>query len=191
MTDNDMVRAEIWLHDQLRQRPNIESLAQRLGYSVSQVRRNFKQSFGLTPGAYRDRLRLERAALLLGATESSIATIARECGYYNHPAFSRAFQRLFKCNPRIYRELFRVKLDKRYKSNPQHFPFSLQHAPRRYALLARHYGYQVESAAIAKWQQQARRSALTQQDRLSKPFWILQDHPEITHQQRIRIDYGL
>lgn len=190
MNYNDMTRAEIWLHEQLKQHPSIESLAQRLGYSVSQVRRNFKNSFGLTPGAYRDRLRLERAAQLLGMTENSVASIAGECGYHNHSAFSRAFQRQFRCNPRAYREMFRRRLNTRYNANPRHFHFTIEYSGPRHALLARHYGFQHEAPAIANWQYYSRLPMLEQRS-LVHPLWIIQDHPEITQRQRIRVDYGL
>lgn len=191
MNSDDMIRAEIWLHDRLKQRPNIESLAQRLGYSVSQVRRNFKNSFGLTPGAYRDRLKLERAALLLGTTENHVSWIARECGYDNHSAFSRAFQRLFRCNPRAYRESFRGQFLERYNANPCPFRFTVKQSAPRYALLARHYGYQDESLAIADWQHYARLLLLEQRGVVGKPFWVMHDHPDITTKHRIRVDYGL
>nr|WP_297458671.1 AraC family transcriptional regulator [uncultured Halomonas sp.] len=191
MNDDDMTRAEIWLHDRLKQHPNIESLAMRLGYSVSQVRRNFKNRFGLTPGAYRDRLKLERAALLLGTTEYHVSWIAKECGYYNHSAFSRAFQHLFHCNPRVYRESFRRRQFERYNLNPFPFRFTIKHLAPRYALLARRYGYQDESLAIIDWQHYARLLLLEQRGLAGKPFWVIQDHPDITAKHRIRVDYGL
>ncbi|WP_235014754.1 helix-turn-helix domain-containing protein [Billgrantia desiderata] len=104
------MRAEIWLQDHLESQQGIEDLASRLGYSTSQVRRRFKQCFGLSPSAYRDSLRLEKAARLLALTPLSIRTIASQCGYQNHSAFSRAFQRYHNQTPRQYRQALRLKL---------------------------------------------------------------------------------
>lgn len=101
---NEMMRAEIWLQDHLESQQGIDDLANRLGYSTSQVRRRFKQCFGLSPSTYRDILRLEKAARLLAFTPCSIADIAARCGYRNHSAFSRAFQRHFGKSPRQFRQ---------------------------------------------------------------------------------------
>ncbi|WP_235272561.1 helix-turn-helix transcriptional regulator [Halomonas sp. KO116] len=73
------------------------------GYSSSQVRRQFRQSFQITPSAYRKKRRLERAAVLLALTPLNIAQIAICCGYHNHSSFSRAFQHRYQLRPRNFR----------------------------------------------------------------------------------------
>ncbi|MGR4068041.1 helix-turn-helix transcriptional regulator [Billgrantia sp. C5P2] len=139
---NEMMRAEIWLQEHLDSQQGIEDLASRLGYSTSQVRRRFKQCFGLSPSAYRDTLRLEKAARLLAFTPFSIQFIATRCGYRNHSAFSRAFQRYHNKTPRQYRQALRLKL--------HHNPYCQGHggdpprytickAPSRHALVTRLY----------------------------------------------------
>ncbi|WP_218314943.1 helix-turn-helix transcriptional regulator [Halomonas sp. 18071143] len=101
---NAMSRAEIWLQDSLDQPLSIEDLARQLGYSASQVRRQFRQCFNMSPRAYREQRRLERAAVLLSLTQQNIAHIAAQCGYVNHSSFSRAFQRRYQLSPRHYRQ---------------------------------------------------------------------------------------
>ncbi len=101
---NAMSRAEIWLQDTLDQSLSIEDLANHLGYSASQVRRQFRQCFHTSPSAYREQRRLERAAVLLSLTSQNIAHIALRCGYVNHSSFSRAFQRRYQLTPRHYRQ---------------------------------------------------------------------------------------
>lgn len=190
MNFDDMMRAEIWLHERLNRRPNIETLARRLGYSASQVRRNFKACFGLSPGAYRDRLRLERAAMLLGLTEKSIALIARECGYRNHSAFSRAFQRRFHDRPRTYRESFRRQIAKRFNAAPRHYDFELKHRDPCHALLARHYGHDCVSGPMYGWQRDSQHPFVQQRKRAHKPIWLIHDHGDITYAHRRRADCG-
>ena len=100
---NAMTRAEIWLQDTLDKTLGIEDLANHLGYSLSQIRRQFCQCFNISPNAYREKRRLERAAVLLSLTSQNIAHIALRCGYLNHSSFSRAFQRRYELTPRNYR----------------------------------------------------------------------------------------
>ncbi|WGI27108.1 helix-turn-helix transcriptional regulator [Halomonas alkaliantarctica] len=107
---NAMTRAEIWLQDTLDKTLGIEDLANHIGYSSSQVRRQFRQSFHISPSAYREKRRLERAAVLLALTPLNIAQIAIRCGYHNHSSFSRAFQRRYHCSPRYFRVMLRTKL---------------------------------------------------------------------------------
>ena len=103
---NAMSRAEIWLQDTLDQSLSIEDLANHLGYSASQIRRQFRHCFNTSPSAYREQRRLERAAVLLSLTPQNIAHIAIRCGYANHSSFSRAFQRRHQLTPRHYRQSF-------------------------------------------------------------------------------------
>lgn len=100
---NEMMRAEIWLQETLASGESLEELAARLGYSSSQVRRRFRQCFGISPSAYRESLRLEKAARLLTFTPRGVREIAGRCGYTNHSAFSRAFQRRYRQTPREFR----------------------------------------------------------------------------------------
>ncbi|MGP9766329.1 helix-turn-helix transcriptional regulator [Halomonas sp. AOP13-D3-9] len=105
---NAMTRAEIWLQDTLDKQLGIEDLANHIGYSSSQVRRQFRQSFHISPSAYREIRRLERAAVLLGLTPLNIAQIAIRCGYHNHSSFSRAFQRRYQLSPRNFRQTLKA-----------------------------------------------------------------------------------
>ncbi|WP_104203727.1 helix-turn-helix domain-containing protein [Billgrantia saliphila] len=139
---NEMMRAEIWLQDHLESQQGIEDLASRLGYSTSQVRRRFKQCFGLSPSAYRDTLRLEKAARLLAFTPYPIQTIAMRCGYQNHSAFSRAFLRYHNQTPRQYRQEQRIKLYRNpYRQEHSGDPpaFEIRKLPTRQALVTRIY----------------------------------------------------
>ncbi len=134
----DMMRAEVWLQETLSSQQGIEELARKMGYSSSQVRRRFRHYFGLSPGAYRDRLRLEKAARLLIHTSNDINQIAGACGYQNHSAFSRAFQRYYGQPPRRYRQTLRVSL-KRRLDDVEDFPYRILERPPTKAVLTRLY----------------------------------------------------
>lgn len=134
----DMMRAEIWLQDTMGSQKGIEELARKMGYSSSQVRRRFRHYFGLSPGAYRDRLRLEKAARLLIHTSSNVNQIAGICGYRNHSAFSRAFQRHYEQSPRRFRQVLRISLKRRLHAMGD-FPYDIREQPSRKAVLTRLY----------------------------------------------------
>lgn len=136
---NDMMRAEIWLQDRLASQQGIEDLAERLGYSSSQIRRNFKRCFGVSPSTYRDRLRLEKAALLLSYTSHDISEIALRCGYRNHSAFSRAFLRNHRIPPREFRKAEKLKLEMRRRTVRHDYPVRIDHAPGQQAVVTRLY----------------------------------------------------
>lgn len=132
-----MTRAEIWLQDTLGMPLGIDDLAAHLGYSPSQVRRQFGHHFGSSPGVYRDRRRLERAAVLLSLGTKSIAQIGMVCGYQNHSAFSRAFQRLYGKTPRGYRRAVRQTLGRDQLSSEM--TLSIEQKSSHYAVMRRLY----------------------------------------------------
>lgn len=88
---------------QASSRPSGPEIAKRAAYSVAQTHRIFKDAYGESPGAFRRRLVLERAADLLARTETSVWKVAVESGFASAEAFTRAFRRSFKTNPRAFR----------------------------------------------------------------------------------------
>ncbi len=81
----------------------LASLAARAGRSRFQFQRAFRRELGETPRQYVERLRLERAAGKLLATDDSVLDIALECGFSTHEVFTRAFRRHFGRTPVSYR----------------------------------------------------------------------------------------
>ncbi|WP_254277452.1 helix-turn-helix transcriptional regulator [Halomonas sp. 3H] len=148
---NEMMRAEIWLQESLESDRTLEDLADRLGYSSSQIRRRFRQCFGMSPSAYRESLRLEKAARLLAYTPLGIRAVAEQCGYRNHSAFSRAFQRRFRQTPRDYRQSHRPGRRRRRGTTPPDLAVRVERLPRRTALVTRRYEPHEAMAAPETW----------------------------------------
>ena len=136
---NDMMRAEIWLQETLDSQQSLGSLAARLGYSSSQIRRRFRQCFGTSPSVYREGLRQERAGRLLVHTPLSISEVAERCGYRNHSAFSRAFQRYHHKTPRAYRHSQRVALRRRPREFESPLAMLIRRQSRQAAIVTRRY----------------------------------------------------
>jgi len=82
---------------------SLETLARRSGWSPHHLQRAIKRVAGETPKQLVLRLRLERAAAALIATEYSVLRIAIDGGFSSHEVFTRAFRRHFGCAPRDYR----------------------------------------------------------------------------------------
>jgi AraC family transcriptional regulator len=82
---------------------SLAALARRANRSVFEVHRAFRRVVGDTPKRYTARVRLERAACELVATDRSIVDIAMSSGFASHEVFTRAFVRHFRMSPRAYR----------------------------------------------------------------------------------------
>lgn len=90
------------LREQSDRTLRLDELADMAGISKSQLERDFLRLFALTPRAFLQHARLERALRLL-ETEMSIAAIAYECGYADHSAFTRRFRESIGTSPLQYR----------------------------------------------------------------------------------------
>jgi AraC-like DNA-binding protein len=82
-----------------------EQLARRAHRSRAQFFRVFAAMVDETPSAMRRRLLLERAAWQLGRTKQPITDIAFDAHYGSLEAFTRAFCRVFKVSPSLYRRM--------------------------------------------------------------------------------------
>ena len=81
----------------------VEDLARIAHLSPSQFERRFKKVFQITPTQHILNVRVRAACNLLSGTNDTIASIALECGFYDHSHFSRNFQRTMGISPSEYR----------------------------------------------------------------------------------------
>ncbi len=82
---------------------SIPAIAASLGISAGRLSRIFKQQTGETLEGFLMRSRTELAKRLLLDPVSSIAEVARQCGYSDPAYFSRVFRKLQGCSPREFR----------------------------------------------------------------------------------------
>ncbi len=186
---NEMIRAEIWLQDTLGTASGLEELAHRMGYSPSQIRRRFRDVFGLSPGVYRDQLRLAKAARLLVQTPLSVKTISSTCGYRNHSAFTRAFQKYHGKTPRRYRQQRQLDLCIQQQGQAS-FAYHIDELPPNHAVLTRLYNTPLALDDSREWQQylKAVPSEIQALDK-TVPIAILQD--ETLGNELPRFDIGV
>ncbi len=86
------LRTEALLRSSLRAERSMASIAADVGVSLSTQFRDFRSTFGCTPGEYQRRARIDLASERL-KTNRSIAEIAAECGFWDQSHFNRCFRR--------------------------------------------------------------------------------------------------
>ncbi|REJ74037.1 MAG: helix-turn-helix domain-containing protein [Acidobacteria bacterium] len=81
------------------ERTSLAELSRLDGRSATHLQRVFQATIGESPLQFERRVRLQRAALSLALTGSSILEIALDAGFDSHEGFTRAFRRHFGCSP--------------------------------------------------------------------------------------------
>jgi transcriptional regulator GlxA family with amidase domain len=98
-----------WIADNLTADLSVPALAERAFMSSRNFAREFRREVGVTPGAYVETVRLERARAELEAGDASVEAVAAMCGFGTVETMRRAFQRRFDVNPAAYRSRFRTR----------------------------------------------------------------------------------
>ncbi|HFK2926931.1 TPA: helix-turn-helix transcriptional regulator [Aeromonas hydrophila] len=99
------LRLELLLKESLTEPWDIARMAGALHLSERQLYRLCQQHFALAPMALLQRLRLQRAALLLASRADPVKRLAEQCGFKNEYHFSTAFKRQHGLAPSHYRSL--------------------------------------------------------------------------------------
>ena len=97
---------QAWMTDHLDADLSVGALARRTHMSERHFARAFKDETGMTPAAYVERVRVERARLLLESTAAPVASVAKRCGFGTVETMRRAFARRVGVSPGAYRERF-------------------------------------------------------------------------------------
>jgi transcriptional regulator GlxA family with amidase domain len=87
------------MEEALEDPPGIRRLADRVGISVRQVERLFREQLGTSPKAFYLDLRLARARTLLRQTVAPVIGIALDCGFGSTSHLSHAYKRAFGIAP--------------------------------------------------------------------------------------------
>lgn len=81
-----------------------QTLADIYGTSVSYLCREFRAQYKISPMAYINNLRIEKACKMLAASRKKVSVIAGECGFSNAEYFCYAFKKSMQCTPLQYRK---------------------------------------------------------------------------------------
>jgi AraC-like DNA-binding protein len=82
---------------------SLQEMARRCGLNSSYFSRAFREAVGVPPFEFINRIRVQKACLLLKRTEMTILEIALSVGYNNISFFNRYFRKIMKMSPREYR----------------------------------------------------------------------------------------
>ncbi|MBN1890051.1 MAG: substrate-binding domain-containing protein [Thermoflexales bacterium] len=95
-------KAMAFLHEHYAEPLSVEDLARHVGMNEDYLTRCFRREIGLTPVAYLNRYRVNRAKTLLAAGGKTVTEVAREVGFSNSGYFSQVFRREVGASPRQY-----------------------------------------------------------------------------------------
>ena len=84
----------------------VKELAALMHLSVSQFERRFRKVFQISPLKHIMNVRIRAASLMLTTTNDTIASIALDCGFYDHPHFTRNFRKSMGVSPKEYRKRY-------------------------------------------------------------------------------------
>lgn len=84
---------------------SVGEIARELGVHRVHLARRFRAAFGLSPGEYVRRCRLDRAQRMLVGSAAPLAEIAAAAGFADQSHFSNAFRRQFGASPRAFRRI--------------------------------------------------------------------------------------
>jgi transcriptional regulator GlxA family with amidase domain len=102
-------KLQVWILDHLHEKLPLEQLAARVNMSPRNFARVFARDFGMTPGDYLDRVRVEASRKRLEETNENVERIASETGFGTASTMRRAFLRILMVTPNDYRERFQVR----------------------------------------------------------------------------------
>ncbi len=99
-----------WIPAHLGEDLSVAALAARAHMSPRNFARAFGRELGVTPAAYVERLRVERARALLQSGDAPVKVVAAECGFASPETLRRAFARHVGTSPGQYRTRFAPSL---------------------------------------------------------------------------------
>ena len=95
-----------YVRDNYSRTIEISALAALVHLSISQFERRFRKVFQISPLKHIMNVRIRAASLLLTTTNDTIASIALDCGFYDHSHFTRNFRKIMGTPPKDYRKQY-------------------------------------------------------------------------------------
>ncbi len=102
-TDRAIVRAAGYMREHLAEEITSADIASAAGFSPNYLSRKFRQATGMGVREYLCFVRLEKAAVELIETRSSVTDIALQCGFSDGNYFKDCFKKRYGISPRAFR----------------------------------------------------------------------------------------
>jgi AraC family transcriptional regulator len=184
-----LLRAQQHLQEHLDAPLEPTALARVAHFSVHHFHRIFRAQMGETVMEHVRRLRLERAARKLRATDTRLLDLALEAGYESHEAFTRAFIARFGVPPSSFREQpsSRLLAWQQVQPRPPAAEVQVRDCPAARVAFMRHRGGYASVDGV--W---ARMMAWASRHRLLGPqpvlYGVCPDDPAVTPEDLLRFD---
>ncbi len=98
-----------WMAGHLNADLSVEAMAARTFLCARQFSRVFRKTYGTSPAAFVEELRLGEASRRLSSRRVNVDSVARSVGYQSVDVFRRAFERRFGVSPSSYRSRFALR----------------------------------------------------------------------------------
>lgn len=98
-----VARAMAIFHQHYEEKITVAQVALKVGISVNQLERLFRNALGQTPLRCLLLIRVDQAGRLLRESRAPLAEVAQKCGFYDQPHFCHAFKKEVGCSPLAYR----------------------------------------------------------------------------------------
>ena len=105
-SDDNISSAQEWLHQNFHRSFPLEATARRVGMSLRNFVRRFKEATGDSPLMYLQKLRIAAAKRLLEGGHRTVQEISNAVGYEDVAFFRNLFQRHTGVSPSAYRQRF-------------------------------------------------------------------------------------
>ena len=105
-TDESITKAQEWMHENFHRSFPLEAPALRVGMSLRNFVRRFKQATGDSPLIYLQKVRVANAKRLLETNHRSMQQVGEAVGYEDVAFFRTIFQRHTGVSPSAYRKRF-------------------------------------------------------------------------------------
>ena len=100
-----------YVNENYAKKISVETLSALIGYTDTYFSTKFTALFGTTPNKFIENKRIERAKILLLASQSTISEITEKCGYSDIYYFSKRFKLATGYTPSKFRKLFKYRID--------------------------------------------------------------------------------
>jgi AraC-like DNA-binding protein len=98
-----------WIRGNLHERFTMDELLRQVPTSRRNLTRRFKMETGEPIQTFIQRLRMDRAKLLLETSSLPIEQVVEQVGYRDTSAFARQFKRHTQLTPNSYRQRYRLR----------------------------------------------------------------------------------
>ncbi len=95
-----------YVHDNVDKDLRVGELAREMGVSVATLERRFREYLGTSPRKFIQKARIARSCELLIQTQMAIGEVAEKTGFVEHASFTRAFEKVMRMTPSMYRKCY-------------------------------------------------------------------------------------